>query len=91
MQSVVNTESGCTASPFTQTFWATATVGGNIYIAYAATVTFYPSTGTLTMSYVFPDLIVTMLTPGELITAVRSYIIWYCAVYLVELILQESA
>jgi hypothetical protein len=84
--------SGCTSSPFTQTFWATATVGGNIYVAEAATITFTPSTGSLTVTYVFPDLIVTMLTPGELITEVRSNTIWYCTVYLVqELIFQESA
>jgi hypothetical protein len=52
-------------------------------------MTFAEPTGFSTLSYVFPDLIVMMLTPGELITQVNSNIIWYCAVYLVELIFKN--
>ena len=69
VETFIDVASNCIASPFTQTFWESATAQGITYPAMVATVTF-AEPGTTFITFIFPDLIVTMLTPGELITQV---------------------
>lgn len=56
---------GCLSTPTTLIESDTATLGTVSFTAYPVTWAFDVATGTITVSYTYPDLIVTMLTPGE--------------------------
>jgi hypothetical protein len=71
VETFTNVASACSVSPFTQTLWRTAIVQGTMYPAIVTTQTF-AQPGTTSITYTFPDLLLTMLTPGELITLVSS-------------------
>jgi hypothetical protein len=58
---------GCALDPTAFTRWKTAYVDGATFTAYTVTATF---TGPTHFTYIFPDLILTMLTPGELMIQV---------------------
>lgn len=63
--------SGCNTDEIIVTGWYTAIANGMSYPgANTFTYTFDVSTGVLYVSYTFPGLIVTNLTPGEEITLV---------------------
>jgi hypothetical protein len=61
----------CGAMPQTSTEVYEITVGGTVYRALPATITFANETR-LTHTWEFPDLLLTLLTPGETITFVFS-------------------
>jgi hypothetical protein len=68
METYRNVAAACSQSPFTQTQNRTAWVRGTTYTANPATVTFSQSIAFQT--YVYPNLIMTLLTPGDIITQV---------------------
>jgi hypothetical protein len=52
----------------TLTIWRTAVVNGTSYSG--QTVTYVLTQGATTLEYVFPDLLLTLLKPGEVMTQV---------------------
>ena len=64
----------CADSPTTLVESDVATIGNMAsFSAYPVTWVFDLADGTITLTYTYPDLIVTMLTPGEQITDVQSF------------------
>ena len=66
------TESGCDgpSSGFTFTVYNTAYVGDSAFTAIPETIELSLETGTYAATYVFPELILTILSPGQAITLV---------------------
>ena len=62
--------SDCSTSPITQTQWRTAYLRGTEYPGNGFVATFSQPGGTVYISYVFPDLILTLLHPGDIISMV---------------------
>jgi hypothetical protein len=62
---------GCSTRPFIFTEWRTAYVGASTYPALAATVALITD-GSVYVTYNYPDLILTALTPGETMTQVSA-------------------
>ena len=60
----------CANAPTTFVEWDTATVSQVAYTAVPVTWTFDLQTGTISIVYSYPSLIVTQFTPGELINDV---------------------
>jgi len=60
----------CATDPTTATGWYTAFVNGNAYAA-PSDIIVYSSASLIYVPYTFEGLIVTMLTPGEVITMVN--------------------
>lgn len=58
---------GCSISPTVYTRWKTAYVNGQTYRGNTIVATI---SGPTYFTYIFPDLILTLLTPGELMTQV---------------------
>ena len=62
----------CATAPSTATGWYTAYVGGASYPAVGSDVIVYGSTSVIYVAYTFQGLIVTILTPGEVLTMVNQ-------------------
>ena len=60
--------SGCSTSPTVYTRWKTAYVNGETFPGNTVIATI---TGPTHFTYIFPDLLLTMLTPGELMIQVE--------------------
>lgn len=76
METYLNVATGCSQSPFTQTQNRTAWVRGTTFTANPATVTFSQSSIAF-QTYVYPNLILTLLTPGDIITQVLLRALYY--------------
>jgi hypothetical protein len=61
----------CATDPTTATGWYTAFVNGNTYPALSSDTIVYSSASLIYVPYTFEGLIITMLTPGEVITMVN--------------------
>jgi hypothetical protein len=61
----------CATAPSTGTGWYTAYVGGATYPAVGSDLIVYGSTSVIYVPYTFQGLIVTALTPGEVLTMVN--------------------
>lgn len=62
--------SDCATSPVIMTEWRTAYIGDAVYPGLGEVFTI--SSGTFYVTYTFPGLFLTDLTPGEVMTQVRS-------------------
>jgi hypothetical protein len=64
--------SGCAASPTTGSVYVTAIVDGTPYPAFGPEIQSLSTASTVLVPITFPDLIVTILTPGQEITLVSN-------------------
>jgi hypothetical protein len=65
----------CSSTPTTFVEWDTVTVSKQTYTALPVTWSFNLQAGSITVPYTYPDLIVTVFTPGEVIVDVSTLLV----------------